>query len=238
MSWVEVVIALRLDLLASLIVAAVLGAAIGLEREVQGKAAGLRTNALICVGACLFTKLSIALTGPGAGDPSRVAAQIVTGVGFIGAGAIMRGKGSVTGLTTAATIWLVAAVGMAVGMGWTMEAAGATVLTLAVLGLLGRLESHLQFKSGLSEVRLKLKADDRYLERIEEMVGESGAKIEKLDKSVIGDEMTVRLQMRGVRHARDKAKLKVMRATGIWSVTDLDKESPGGGPESPPDTKH
>lgn len=229
MSWNEIVVALRLDLLANLVVAAILGAAVGMEREIQGKAAGLRTNALICVGACLFTRLSIALTGP-VGDPSRVAAQIVTGVGFIGAGTIMRGKGAVTGLTTAATIWLVAAVGMAVGAGWTMEAAGATLLTLAVLGLLGRLESHLQFKSGLSEVRLRLKADDRYLDRIEEIVGESGAKIVKLDSSIAGEEMTVRLQMRGVRHARDKAKLNVLRASGMWSVTDLDRDSSGGTP--------
>lgn len=227
MSWNEVVFALRLDLLASLIVAAILGAAVGIEREIQGKAAGLRTNALICVGACLFTKLSIALTGP-AGDPSRVAAQIVTGVGFIGAGTIMRGKGAVTGLTTAATIWLVAAVGMAVGAGWTMEAAGATLLTLTVLGLLGRMESYLHFKAGMSEIRLRLKADARYLDRIEEIVGESGATVSKLDSSVSGDEMTVRLQMRGVRHARDKAKLNVLRASGMWSVTDLDRDPPGG----------
>lgn len=230
MSWDEVVVALRLDLLGNLILAALLGAAIGMEREIQGKAAGLRTNALICVGACLFTQLSIALTTPGSGDPSRVAAQIVTGVGFIGAGTIMRGKGAVTGLTTAATIWLVAAVGMAVGAHWTMEAAGATLLTLAVLGLLGRVEAHLEFKAGSSEVRLRLKADERYLERIEEIVGEAGAKVETLDSKVSGDEMTVRLKMRGVRHARDKAKLNVLRATGIWSVTDLDHEAAGGAP--------
>ena len=232
MTWPVVVDVLRLDLLLSLVVAAILGAAIGMEREIQGKSAGLRTNALICVGACLFTELSIALTGPGTGDPSRVAAQIVTGVGFIGAGTIMRGRGSVTGLTTAATIWLVAAVGMAVGAGWLMEAAGATLLTLVVLSVLGRLEAHLEFKSGSSEVRLRLKADERYLERIEEIVGESGARVENLDTTVTGDEMTVRLKMRGVRYARDKAKLKVMRATGIWSVTDLDRE--GGGGEPPP----
>lgn len=230
MSWPDVVQVFRLDLLLSLVVAAILGSAVGMEREIQGKSAGLRTNALICVGACLFTQLSIALTGPGAGDPSRVAAQIVTGVGFIGAGTIMRGRGSVTGLTTAATIWLVAAVGMAVGAGWIMEAAGATLLTLVVLSVLGRLEAHLEFKSGSSEVRLRLKADERYLERIEEMVGESGARVENLDTTVTGDEMTVRLRMRGVRHARDKAKLKVMRATGIWSVTDLDREAGGGSP--------
>ena len=86
----------------------------------------------------------------------------------------MRGRGSVTGLTTAATIWLVAAVGMAVGAGWLMEAAGATLLTLVVLSVLGRLEAHLEFKSGSSEVRLRLKADERYLERIEEIVAGVG----------------------------------------------------------------
>lgn len=225
MGWSELAQVLRLDLLASLLISTVLGAAVGVEREIRGKPAGLRTNTLICVGACLYTELSIALTQPGPGDPSRVAAQIVTGVGFLGAGTIMRGRGSVSGLTTAATIWLVAAIGMAVGAGWEMEAAGATLLTLAVLGVLGRLESHLDLTTGTSRLSLRITPDQGHLERIHEIVGEAGAKVERLDASVEGKEMTVRLQMRGARHARDRAKLGVLRATGTWSVSDLDREA-------------
>ena len=107
---------LRLDLLGRLFLAAVLGGAIGWERQHANKPAGLRTNILICLGAALLTDLSRlagTMTGEG-GDPGRIAAQIVTGVGFLGAGTIMQGQASVTGLTTAATLWVVAAIGTVV----------------------------------------------------------------------------------------------------------------------------
>jgi putative Mg2+ transporter-C (MgtC) family protein len=104
---------LRLDLLAKLALATLLGGVIGWEREASGKPAGLRTNILICVGAALLTDLSIQfsrLANPGGEmfDPSRITAQIVSGIGFLGAGTIMQAKGTVTGLTTAATLWVVA----------------------------------------------------------------------------------------------------------------------------------
>jgi putative Mg2+ transporter-C (MgtC) family protein len=123
---------LQLDLLLRLSLSVVLGAAIGLEREYTGKDAGLRTTILICMGATLFTELSHALAGPGA-DNTRVAAQIVTGIGFLGAGAILRHGGQIRGLTTAATIWVVAAIGMAVGGRQYIAAVGSTVLVLIVL---------------------------------------------------------------------------------------------------------
>lgn len=98
----------------SIVLAVVLGAAIGIEREFSGKAAGLRTNVLICLGAAAFTIISKRMAG---GDDSltRIAAQVVTGVGFLGAGAIIQDRGGVHGLTTAATIWFVASLGMACG---------------------------------------------------------------------------------------------------------------------------
>ncbi len=130
---------LRLDLLLHLALAVILGGAIGLERELRQKAAGLRTNILICAGAALFTELSLAMTAE-FGDPSRIAAQIVTGVGFLGAGAIIQGRGTVTGLTTAATMWLVAAIGMAVGFGALLEATGTTLLVVLVLVALRPIE--------------------------------------------------------------------------------------------------
>ncbi len=130
---------LRLDLLLRLSLGVVLGGAIGFERELQRKAAGLRTNILICVGAVLFTELSMAMSSA-SGDPARIAAQIVTGVGFLGAGTIIQGRGIVTGLTTAATMWLVAAIGMTIGFGALLEATGATLLVLLVLSLLRPIE--------------------------------------------------------------------------------------------------
>ena len=122
-------------MLLRLLLAAALGAVIGYQRERAGKPAGLRTHVLICVGAALFTIASLYGFGAGA-DPARVAAGIVAGIGFLGAGAIMRtGEGIVAGLTTAATIWVVAAIGLAVGAGLYLASAVASALTLVVLFL-------------------------------------------------------------------------------------------------------
>lgn len=121
-----------------------LGGAIGMEREIKAKPAGLRTNILICVGAALLTDVSIRIGlvdgGTRVGDPARLAAQIVSGIGFIGAGTIMQGGGMVTGLTSAATIWVVAAIGIAIGAGFYVEAAGTGGLVTIVLAWLGRVE--------------------------------------------------------------------------------------------------
>lgn len=133
---------LRLDLLGGLLLATVLGGAIGWEREHSGKPAGLRTNILICVAATLLTDLSVRVAAsvtPQA-DPGRIAAQIVTGMGFLGAGTIIQSRGHVTGLTTAATLWVVAAIGMAVGFGALIEAVGTTLLVLIALIPLRRVE--------------------------------------------------------------------------------------------------
>lgn len=130
-------------LMLRLLLAAGLGAAIGIEREFHRKPAGLRTNILIALGSALFTTMSIDLAHSG-GTPDRIAAQVVTGIGFLGAGAIMRHRASVTGMTTAATIWVNAAVGIAVGAGQYMMASVATFITLVVLAALGPLEAYFE----------------------------------------------------------------------------------------------
>lgn len=135
---------MRVDLLIKLAVAVIAGGAIGFERQIAGKPAGLRTNILICVGSALLMDLSVHVgevwgQGP-VGDPARLAAQVVTGIGFIGAGTIMQGAGTITGLTSAATIWVVAAIGLTAGAGFFVEALGATAMVMLVLGGLGRLE--------------------------------------------------------------------------------------------------
>ncbi len=126
----------------SIILAVVLGAAIGLEREISGKAAGLRTNVMICLGAAVFTIISKQMAGE-TGAVTRIAAQIVTGVGFLGAGAIIRDRASVLGLTTAATIWLVASIGMACGAKLYLLAVISTLIAIVVLIGLGKLEKPL-----------------------------------------------------------------------------------------------
>jgi len=116
----------------SIVLAVVLGAAIGIEREFSGKAAGLRTNVLICLGAAAFTIISKRMAGEN-DSLTRIAAQIVTGVGFLGAGAIIQDRAGVHGLTTAATIWFVASLGMACGAGLYELALILTLLAFFVL---------------------------------------------------------------------------------------------------------
>lgn len=131
---------LQLDLAFRLIVAAVLGALIGLEREYHDHPAGMRTHLLVSVGSATFTVLSIeAFKGPGA-DPARVAAQIVTGIGFLGAGAILKDNAGIRGLTTAASLWAVAAVGMAAGAAAWGVAIAATLIVIVSLWPLHEIE--------------------------------------------------------------------------------------------------
>jgi putative Mg2+ transporter-C (MgtC) family protein len=131
------------DVILRLALAAGLGATLGLEREWRQKPAGLRTNILIALGAALFTILSLRLGT----DTGRIAAQIVTGIGFLGAGAILRSGENVHGMTTAATIWVNAAIGMAAGAGEFSTAAIATVVTLIVLVVLPPIEAFFERRS-------------------------------------------------------------------------------------------
>jgi putative Mg2+ transporter-C (MgtC) family protein len=122
------------EILLRLVIAAGLGGAVGLERELRERQAGLRTHLVVCVGSALFTLVSAyGFTGPRV-DPTRIAAQIVSGIGFLGAGAIIRQGLSVRGLTTAATLWLVAAIGMASGAGYYAAALMATAGAILTLG--------------------------------------------------------------------------------------------------------
>src|SRR5215469_10482765 len=124
-----------------LLAACVLGGAVGLERELRHKASGLRTNMLLCMGCAFFTMLSAVLAGDTNPDKGRVAANIVQGIGFLGAGLILHTRNRVVGLTSAATVFVIASIGMACGAGLYIEACLATVITLIALAVIGLLES-------------------------------------------------------------------------------------------------
>ena len=128
------------ELIRRLLTAALLGALLGFEREMRQKSAGLRTNILIAIGSAMFTLVSQTVAEKSGGDQGRIAAQIVTGIGFLGAGAIMRTGSGVQGLTTAATVWVNAAVGVAVGAGEYHLAFIATAVTLTALLVLAPAE--------------------------------------------------------------------------------------------------
>jgi putative Mg2+ transporter-C (MgtC) family protein len=139
----------QIDIAVRLLVAAFAGMVIGIERELRDQVAGLRTHMLVAVGACLFTIVG-AYGFDGEGDPTRVAAQVVTGIGFLGAGAILREGVNVRGLTTAASLWVVAATGTAVGLGQYWATGVATVITLVSLWALRPFRRRLRDRSDAS----------------------------------------------------------------------------------------
>jgi putative Mg2+ transporter-C (MgtC) family protein len=145
-----------------IVLAALLGGMIGAEREWRGHAAGLRTNSLVAMGSCLFTILSIVafpLQGSSQ-DTARIAAQIVTGIGFLGAGVVLHSGNRVRGLTTAATIWQVAAIGMAVGTRFYFLAVFTTLFTVAVLVLLHPVSQWLEHRRRQQRQRQRGLEDD------------------------------------------------------------------------------
>ncbi len=158
----------------SLLVAIGLGAVIGLERELSDKAAGLRTNILICLGACLFTVMSVRIFSD---KDAHITAQILTGVGFLGAGAIMRDGEHVTGLTTAATIWVVAAIGMTVGFAHYALGAAAAALVLLVQVLFPKLDASIDDLRQRHTFRISSDLDDEGLERIKTIFRDADVKV-------------------------------------------------------------
>ncbi len=171
-------------------VAFVCGAVVGAEREWKSKPAGLRTNILICLGAALFTMGSEYMAKHVAFAPqesTRIAAQIVSGVGFIGAGAILRSGRGVVGLTTAATIWLVAAIGVMVGMGYGVLGLVTSVMTVATLLTLGKVERYLMGPCEMRTLEVRLGPDrPMALARLEAIL-ESAQWPTRIDRIETGD---------------------------------------------------
>jgi putative Mg2+ transporter-C (MgtC) family protein len=179
-----------------LLTAALLGAIIGFDREFRHKASGIRTNLLICVGCALFTFLSAVLAGAANPDKGRVAANIVQGIGFLGAGLILHNRNRVSGLTSASTVFVVAAIGMACGAGLYLPAFLATVVVLIALESVGLLETRLNLKVYplLYEIRGNardqmmgelLDAMDREKRRLSDVIEDSFGQIHRVSFSVV-----------------------------------------------------
>lgn len=216
-SWVET---LQLAALGRLILAGVLGGLIGLERELKSKPAGLRTTLLICIGAAVFTHLSLYLAEVGGeggfrSDPARLAAQIIPGIGFIGAGAILHARGRVTGVTTAATLWVVTAIGIAVGAGAYTEAIGTTAMVLVTLVLLSRVERMIGMRVNHRRYTAAVVPSDDAFERLMERVqhGTLEVKVEKVEKD--GDHLEVTFRVSGPRADHDQLVKHMIRDDAV-----------------------
>lgn len=211
---------LRLDLLGRLMLAALLGGMVGLEREWSGKPAGFRTNLLICVGAALLTELSISVAraaDPMAlADPGRIAAQIVSGIGFLGAGTIIQSRAGVVGLTTAATLWVVAAIGMAVGAGAFVEAIGTTVLVVVALLVLGRLEGYVSRHREMM-VRVTMGREPRTVDQVEALLDES-LEVQVMEAERTADEVTMTYHVLGRRALTTRLVERLLEIEGVRTV--------------------
>ena len=209
---------LKLELLLQLALAVLLGGAVGFERELKGKPAGLRTNVLICVAATLFTVLSFKISS-GRGDPGRLAAQILTGVGFIGAGTILHMRGAVTGLTSAATIWVVTAIGVAVGARAYLEALGTTALVMLVLAGLGWVERGLARQATISNLIIHARPEPQVLEDLEDLLRTTGLEVERPRAHRENVDLVVELSLRSPRRLHEQALLAVVHHPAVRSVS-------------------
>jgi len=216
--WLE---PLPFDLLGRLALAVLLGGIVGVERELSGKPAGLRTNILICLGSALLMDLSITIgmtDGEGRiGDPARIAAQVVTGVGFLGAGTIMQARGEVVGLTTAATIWVVAAIGLAVGAGHRAEAIAAALLVTLVLTALGWLERWMLSFRRVVNGTIRLRRDARF-EEVSPIFRASRIGIQSKKVSEEDEGLVYRLQLVGPSRQYDRLAEELMHRPEVISV--------------------
>lgn len=178
---------------------ALLGALVGAEREWTGKAAGLRTHMLIAVGAALLTDISVHIgphfnPGGASGDPARIAAQVVSGIGFIGAGTILQARGAVHGLTTAAGLWVAAAIGMAVGATFYVEAILGTVALLVILALLRPVEQRINRTH--HRIALSVK-EDRSVGEVFRLLESAEITPDKFRVRGDGNRLRVEIQFRG-----------------------------------------
>lgn len=186
------------DLFLRLFLAAVLGGLVGLEREAHGRAAGLRTHILVCVGATLImltgVNLAMSFQYSSSIDPFRMAAQVVSGIGFLGAGTIIRFRASVKGLTTAASLWAVAAIGLSIGSGFYKGAFFATALVLISLFALTRMESKMIKRDWYKTLKLDTKSGPNQLKAIREVLSDYSAEIKDFEIKKI-DEDNVNLEL-------------------------------------------
>ncbi|MFY9292998.1 MAG: MgtC/SapB family protein [Methylorubrum rhodinum] len=171
------------EMVARLLLAGAMGSVIGFERERLQWAAGLRTHMLVCVGACLFMLVSAFGFSDVLGrkdvvlDPSRVAAQVVSGIGFLGAGTILLRGEVVKGLTTAASLWAVAAIGLAVGGGLYVPAIAATALVVGILAGVKPIEERWRDRNQACELRLTVKAGSLGIDALPDVTGERASRI-------------------------------------------------------------
>ncbi|HTS45806.1 MAG TPA: MgtC/SapB family protein [Puia sp.] len=177
------------DIILKLILSVIIGGLIGAEREYRSKSAGFRTLTMICLGATLFTIFSELIGGP-KGTPDRIASNVVVGIGFVGAGVIFKGDSRVNGITTAALIWVTAALGMSIGAGYTLVAISACLLILAVLYLFTLVENWIDRISQIRDYKIVCDYQNDILRRYETLFVQHHLRFKRSRQSKEGDVIT------------------------------------------------
>ena len=210
-----------------LLTAALFGGLIGLEREIRHKASGLRTNLLLCVGCAFFTLLSAVLAGDTNPDKGRVASNIVQGIGFLGAGIIIHARDRVVGLTSAATVFVIAAIGMACGAGLYLEAALATLITLLALTLIGYIEDKSGWKRYPMIYEVRGDNQTRIYTSVLGVLDRIGERLAVVDRDSIGPLQRVAFVVKA-NHAGHRGLLAALKASDaadeVVAFRDVDAE--------------
>lgn len=200
------------DDLMNVLVAVLCGSVVGAEREIKNKAAGFRTVVLICLGAAVFTMMSRF----GATSDDRIAANIITGIGFIGAGVIFKGKVSVQGLTTAAVIWIAAGIGMVAGSGYYPLAFTLTFCTLLILTVFSRLEAFFANNYWMSTLSITFEDTDlQHFVDLQQLAKEYGVRTKRKTISKTGGKLSLVVEVSGKRQKITEFNDALMRAPSV-----------------------
>jgi putative Mg2+ transporter-C (MgtC) family protein len=200
------------------------GAAIGLERELHDKPAGLRTNMMICVGSTLITMVSLHIALAYSqrqvvvGDPGRIAGEMISGIGFLGAGAIIQSRGSVQGLTTAATIWFLAGIGLAIGSGFYAPAIATTVILLGILAALGWLENRISKPRHFAHYEVEARREAGVLDKINEIADQQGLSLESFKLARKKDGMEIQFALTSSSEARGALIERLLEIDAVEDV--------------------
>jgi len=201
-----------------LLMACLLGAMVGLEREVNRKAAGVRTNLLICMGSAFFTLLSAVLAGDANPDKGRVASNIVQGIGFLGAGLILYNRSRISGLTSAASVFVVASIGMACGAGLYAAAAVAAIIVIVALELVGFLERRANLKIFPLVYEARGSDQTRMLESILDAMDHAGERLAGVERDTIGVLQRISFSLIATKKQHERLKGKLLAEPAIDQV--------------------
>jgi putative Mg2+ transporter-C (MgtC) family protein len=201
--------------LGRLLVACLLGAAVGLEREFSRKAAGVRTNLLICMGSAFFTLLSAVLAGDGNPDKGRVASNIVQGIGFLGAGLILHNRSRVSGLTSAASVFVVASIGMACGAGLYAAAALAALIVIVALEAVGFIEQRANLKMYPLMYEARGSDETEMLQSILDAMDTAGERLTGVERDAIGNLQRVSFALTATKKQHERLRGKLLSEPAI-----------------------